>query len=60
MEDGIELIMRLLTALLEAIGKAEDAIRSGATEDKDQAINRAVPSPLGSVCAVQHGVAELC
>ena len=42
MEDGIELIMGLLTALLEAIGKAEDAIRSGATEDKAQTINRAV------------------
>jgi flagellin-specific chaperone FliS len=42
MKDGIELIMQLLTALLEALGKAEDAMRSGALEDKDQAINRAV------------------
>mgnify|MGYP003134289395 CR=1 FL=1 len=42
MKDGIELIMQLLTALLEALGKAEDAMRSGALEDKDREINRAV------------------
>tara|TARA_R100001163_G_C4885607_1_gene80928 strand:- start:22 stop:378 length:357 start_codon:yes stop_codon:yes gene_type:complete len=42
MKDGIELIMQLLTALLEDLGKAEDAMRSGALEDKDQAIDRAV------------------
>tara|TARA_R100001082_G_scaffold96163_2_gene63653 strand:+ start:1674 stop:2030 length:357 start_codon:yes stop_codon:yes gene_type:complete len=42
MEDGIELIMQLLTALLRALGKAGDAIRSGALEDKDREINRAI------------------
>jgi len=42
MEDGIELIMRLLAALLGAVGKAEDAMRSGALKDEEQAIKRAV------------------
>ena len=41
MKDGIELIMQLLTALLEALDKAEDAMRSGVIEDKNQAIGRA-------------------
>ena len=54
MEDGIELIMQLLTALLEALGKAEDAMRSGALEDKDRAINRAV----GLLFALQASLTE--
>ena len=54
MKDGIELIMQLLTALLEALGKAEDAMRSGALEDKDREINRAV----GLLFALQASLTE--
>ena len=55
MKDGIELIMQLLTALLEALGKAEDAMRSGALEDKDREINRAITLLFALQSSVTEG-----
>ena len=42
MKDGVELIMQLLNALLEAVGKAGDHIIRNEMEDKDREINRAI------------------
>ncbi len=52
-KDGIHLVQMLFDALLEALDKAEDAMRSN--EDKNQAVGRAIRILFGLQTSLELG-----